>query len=89
MGSSTIEIEKWDGKGDFSMWKKKMPAVLVQHECAKAIVDPNKFPKMMKSSDKQEIMENAYNLLILNLADNVEEEDACSACSTDMCQSHC
>ena len=33
----------------------------------------------MKSFDKQEIMENAYSLLILNLADNmlrqVDEED--------------
>ena len=33
----------------------------------------------MKSSKKQEIMENAYSLLILNLADNilhqVDEED--------------
>ena len=79
MGSSKFEIEKFDGKGDFPMWKKKMRAVLVQQKCAKAIGDPSDFPEMMKSSDKQEILETAYSLLILNLADNVlrqvDEED--------------
>ena len=62
------------------MWKKKMHAVLVQQKCAKAIGDPSQFPEMMKSSDKQEMLENAYSLLILNLADNVlrqvDEEDS-------------
>ena len=53
------------------MWKKKIRAVLVQQKCAKTIGDPTDFPEVMKSSDKQEIMENAYSLLILNLADNV------------------
>ena len=71
MRSSKIEIEKFDGKGDFSMWKKKMKAVLVQQKYAKAISNPSKFPEVMKTSEKQEIMENAYNLLILNLVDNV------------------
>ena len=74
MGSS-----KFNGKRDFSMWKKKMKAVLVQQKYAKAIADPSEFPEVMKSSKKQEIFENAYSLLILNLADNVlhqvDEED--------------
>ena len=71
MGSSKIDIEKFDGKGDFSMWMKKMRDVLVQQKYAKAIGDLSEFPEVMKSSEKQEIMENAYSLLILNLADNV------------------
>ena len=81
MGLSKIDIENFDGKGDFSMWKKKMRAVLIQQKCAKAISDPSKFPEVMKSSKKHEIMENPYSLLILNLVDNVlrqvdEEETA-------------
>ena len=56
-----------------------MRAVLVQQICAKAIADPDEFPEMLKSSDKQEILENAYSLLILNVANNVlrqvDEED--------------
>ena len=79
MGSSKIDIEKFDGKGDFSMWKKKMRDVLTQQKCAKAIGDPSEFSEVMNSLEKQEIMNNAYSLLILNLADKVfrqvDEED--------------
>ena len=79
MGVSKIEIEKFDGKRDFSMWKKKIKVVLVQQKYVKAIGDPSDFPEMMKSSDKHDILETAYSLLILNLADNVlrqiDEED--------------
>ena len=61
------------------MWKKKMRVVFVQQKCAKAIGDPSDFPEMMKSSDKQEILENVNSLLILNLTNNVlrqvDEED--------------
>ena len=70
MGSSNIKIKKFDGKDDFSMWKKKMRAVLVQ-KCAKAIGHLSEFPEVMKTPKKQDILENAYSLLILNLADNV------------------
>ena len=61
------------------MWKRKICAGLVQQKCTKAIADPAEFPELMKSSNKQEILENTYNLLILNLAENVlrqvDEED--------------
>ena len=79
MGTSKVEIEKFDGKGDFSMWKKKMKATLIQQKCAKAIADPSEFPEVMKSSEKQENLELLYSLLILNLSNNVlrqvDEED--------------
>ena len=79
MGSSKFEIDKFNGKRDFSIWKKKMKAVLVQQKCAKAIADLSEFPEVMKSSDKRKILENTCSLLILNLADNVlrqvDEED--------------
>ena len=52
MGLSKIEIEKFDGKGDFSMWKNKMKAILVQQKCSKAIADPFEFPEVMKSTEK-------------------------------------
>ena len=71
MGLSKIEIDKFDGKRDFSMRKKKIRAILVQQKCAKAIEDPSEFLEVMKSLEKQEILENAYSILILNLVDNV------------------
>ena len=52
MGSSKIEIEKFDGNGDFSIWKKNMKAVLVQQKCDRAIYDPSEFPEVMKTAEK-------------------------------------
>ena len=71
MGTSKVEIEKFDGKGDFSIWQKKMKAILIQQKCAKAITDPSEFPEMMKSFEKQDILELAHSLLTLNLSDNM------------------
>lgn len=37
MTSSKIDIEIWNAKGDFSLWSKKMKALLLQQKCAKAL----------------------------------------------------
>ena len=71
MGSSKVEIEKFDGRGDFNMWRKKMKAILVQQKYAKALCGEKDLPENMSATDKQDLMECAYSLLILNLADNV------------------
>lgn len=79
MGSSRIDIDKFDGKGDFNMWRKKMKAVLVHQKCAKALETDKEWLSMVTDSQKQEVLETAFSLLILNLADNVlrqvDEED--------------
>ena len=71
MGSTKVEIEKFNGRGDFNMWRKKMKVVLVQQKCAKALGGDKEFPEDMSAKYKQDAMELAYSLLILNLADNV------------------
>ena len=71
MGSTKVEIEKFDGPGDFNKWRKKMKAILVQQKCAKALNGDKDFSQTMSATDKQDLMECAYSLLILNLADNV------------------
>ena len=48
-----------------------MKAVLVQQKYARALSGENEFPEDMPAKDKQDAMELAYSLLILNLADNV------------------
>ena len=79
MGSTKVEIENFDDRGDFNMWRKKMSAILVQQKCAKALNGDKDLPETMSATNKQDLMESAYSLLILNLADNVfrlvDEED--------------
>ena len=37
MGSTKMEIKRFDGCKDFNMWCNKMKAILMQQRCAKAL----------------------------------------------------
>lgn len=69
--SARVELEKFDGKGDFGLWKKKMEALLVQQKVAKALLDPSKLPTTLSELEKEEIHDIAYSTIILHLSDNV------------------
>lgn len=44
---ASFEIEKFDGKTDFDVWKAKIKAILGQQKAIKAIEDPAKLPTTM------------------------------------------
>ena len=79
MAVAIIEIEKFDGKGDFALWKVKIKVLLDQQKAHKVLLDPSKLPTTLTTSQKEEIELNAYGALILNLSDSiirkVTEED--------------
>ena len=71
MSTTRVEITHYDGKVDFNTWKKKMKALLSHNKVAVALEkDQTKWPEE-KLKKKVEIDEEAYNLIIMNLADNV------------------
>lgn len=81
MGSNRIEISQFDGKIDFQSWKKKMRALLPHYKVVHALEpDLERWPKELIIK-KQEIDDEAYNLLILNLANSVlrKVDDATTA----------
>ncbi|TXG48538.1 hypothetical protein EZV62_024413 [Acer yangbiense] len=71
MVSTKFKIEKFNGKGDFGMWRKKMKAILVQQKCVKALEEEKDLPISLSAEEKQDLLETAYSTIILNLADNV------------------
>ena len=75
MGSTMVEIKKLNGHGDFNMWRKKMKAILVQQKWAKALGGENDLLETMSTTDKQDLIECAYSLLIRNLTDNEQIDD--------------
>ncbi|KAL5541128.1 hypothetical protein UlMin_043414 [Ulmus minor] len=79
MGSTRVELEKFNGKGDFSLWRRKMRVILVQQKCARALGGEKDLPEKLSQEKKKDMMELAYSTIILNLADNglrkVEKED--------------
>ncbi|CAM8923041.1 unnamed protein product [Rhodiola kirilowii] len=74
MTSTKVKIDRFDGKGDFSLWKKRMEAVLCQMKVSKALEGKHKLPASMTQDEKTEAMELAYSTLILHLGDKVLRE---------------
>ena len=61
----------FDGKADFGIWKWKIKSLLSHHKVGVALIkDGSKWTTDQKSK-RAEIEEEALNLLVLNLSDNV------------------
>ncbi|GJV72122.1 hypothetical protein Tco_1492117 [Tanacetum coccineum] len=63
-----FDIEKFDGKNDFGLWKIKMRALMVQQGCDVAL---ETLPVDMEAGEKAALMKKAYNCLILCLGDRL------------------
>ncbi|KAI5675733.1 hypothetical protein M9H77_06683 [Catharanthus roseus] len=48
MSVPKIETDKFDGKSDFVMWRRKMKVVLVQNKIVPAICSPEEYPESWK-----------------------------------------
>ncbi|GJV72006.1 retrovirus-related pol polyprotein from transposon TNT 1-94 [Tanacetum coccineum] len=66
-----FDIEKFDGKNDFGLWKIKMHALMVQQGCDAAL---EALPADMKVGEKAALIKKAYSTLILCLGDWVLQE---------------
>lgn len=59
------DIEKFDGKNDFGLWKMKMRALLGNLRLEKALEGESKVPVTYTAEKKKEIGKKAFNTLIL------------------------
>ncbi|GKC96624.1 hypothetical protein Tco_1162066 [Tanacetum coccineum] len=59
-----FDIEKFDGKNDFGLWKIKMCALMVQQGCDAAL---ETLPMNMEAGEKDSLLKKAYSTLILCL----------------------
>nr|GEW65313.1 putative reverse transcriptase domain-containing protein [Tanacetum cinerariifolium] len=74
MSSHKFDLEKFNGSNDFTLWKVKMTALLVQQGCAVALEGEEKFSKDMKEEVKKEIMAKAHSAILLLVTDEVLRE---------------
>lgn len=58
MSITSYDIDKFDGKNDFGLWKAKIEALLGQQKAIKAIRDPSKLPTTL-TEEELETMELA------------------------------
>nr|GEW94444.1 zinc finger, CCHC-type [Tanacetum cinerariifolium] len=65
MTGAKFDIEKFDGTGDFGLWRVKMRALLIQHGCEAAL---EILPADMEAQTKAELNKKAHSVVILCLA---------------------
>ena len=71
MGGTIFDIEKFDGTGDFCLWKKKMKAIMMQLK-VDAVLDENpELSATMTAYEKSEMFKIAYSTIFRHLTDNV------------------
>jgi hypothetical protein len=71
MQSANFEIEKFNGKNNFEIWKVKMHDLLVQQGVVKALLGKAKKPTSITDEDWDEMDVRALSAIRLCLADDV------------------
>ena len=71
MSSAKYDVEKFCGKGNFSLWQRWMKDLLIQQGVHKALLEKEKKPEMMKDVEWVEMDEKAASAIRLNLGDEV------------------
>jgi hypothetical protein len=69
--SAKFEIEKFNGKNNFEIWKVKMHDLLVQQGMVKTLLGKEKQPATITNEDWDEIDARALSAICLCLADDV------------------
>ncbi|GJW05065.1 retrovirus-related pol polyprotein from transposon TNT 1-94 [Tanacetum coccineum] len=71
MTGAKFDIKKFDGTGDFGLWRIKMRTLLIQHGCEAAL---EVLPADMEAEAKAELNKKAHSAVILCLGNKVLRE---------------
>ncbi|KAK9054827.1 hypothetical protein SSX86_025906 [Deinandra increscens subsp. villosa] len=74
MSTTKFNLEKFDGKNDFSLWRLKMRALLVHSGIVDALKGIAGLPAELSDKDKQDMMDKAHSAIVLCLGDRVLRE---------------
>ncbi|KAF7834702.1 Retrovirus-related Pol polyprotein from transposon TNT 1-94 [Senna tora] len=74
--AAKFEIEKFNDNNDFSLWRVKMRALLVQQGLLKALEGKEALPTELSNQEKDDLLERALSTILLSLADDVLREVA-------------
>ncbi|KAI5658298.1 hypothetical protein M9H77_27091 [Catharanthus roseus] len=74
MSVPKIETDRFDGKSDFVMWRRKMKAVLVQNKIAPAICSPEEYPESWKDEILKEKLGHMKNKCFKRIKDEKQRK---------------
>ena len=76
MTSAKYKVEKFDERNNFSLWRVKMWALLVQHDLLKVLSGKNKLMESMSEDEKEELEMKVHSVIQLCLDDEVSRQVA-------------
>ena len=71
MSSYKIELEKFDGKSDFNLWREKMIAHLGNLGLDEALKGESKMSSSLSEKERGDILKRARNTIVLCLSDQI------------------
>ncbi|KAK3432240.1 hypothetical protein EUGRSUZ_E03866 [Eucalyptus grandis] len=71
MSEVKVEIKKFNRRNNFDLWSAKMKALITTQGLARALEGKAKFLETMQDPEKDELMERAMSIILLNLSDEV------------------
>lgn len=74
MGISKFDVEKFNGKNDFGLWRIKIRALLVQQDLYDALLGEKNMSSLSNKEKSEILQKKAHNTLILFLGDKVLRE---------------
>ena len=66
-----VEIDKFDGSGDYRIWRRKIRSLLSQQKLLRVLEDPVEWPENTTKIQQEELLETATGLIIFNLSDAI------------------
>ena len=72
MRTTKYDLEKYNGKNNFGLWRLKMRAMLVQQGLEDVLGGISKLPNTLTDKEKKDIMDKAYSAIILSLDDETQ-----------------
>jgi hypothetical protein len=72
--AAKFDIEKFDGRNNFNLWRVRMKALLVQQGLFKALKGKDALPESLTEDEKEEILEKAHSVIQLCLNNEVLRE---------------
>jgi hypothetical protein len=71
MASIKFEVEKFNGKNNFSLWQRRMKDLLIQQGVHKALLGKAKKPEKMENDVWEEMDVKVTSAIHLNLSNKV------------------
>ena len=71
MSNIKVDIDRFDGSGDYRIWRRKIRSLLAQQKLLRVLEDPIEWPDNTSKVQQEELLETATGIIIFNLSDAI------------------